>query len=507
MNFSSKFPKSKSGDVMNNYEILKKLGEGSYGKIYKVKNKKTEEIRAMKQMDKIKIQQNLELFQNEIEIMSILNHPNICKLFEVYEDSKYIYLIIEYCDGGELLDRISKKQKEGKLFNEKEAAIIFKQLIEAIEYIHDIGVVHRDLKPENILFETKYENSPIKIIDFGISKNLNKINSNINNTVINNSQNLLNKINNIPTSNSNSNLSNFNSTPNKKIKLSSKVGTVYYMSPEIIKGSYTELCDVWASGVILYILLCGYPPFSGANDKEIYNNIKNCKLEFPGNEWKKISKYAKELIKKILCPEKNRLDANQILQEKWLRNKNKTFDSCKNVKTIFSLNKIYFKEEISNKIKKSIFLFIVSHLNESEIKNFKTVFENIDSEKKGFITFDELKIAFEKNQINKIQYINIINLFKHNISDNDGKINLNEFLGGIVELKNAEKEKKLIDEFQKFDTMNLGIISLKNFQNILKLNDEDINNDDVVKQFIKINEKNNDKNFDYKNFVKNVFPN
>ena len=151
MQFSS-LSKSKPGDVFSFYEILKKLGEGSYGKIYKVKNKDTEEIYAMKQMDKIKIQQNLELFKNEIEIMSILNHPNICKLYEVYEDSKFIYLIIEYCEGGELLDRITKKQKEGKLYTEKEAAVIFRQLIEAIEYIHEIGVIHRDLKPENILF-------------------------------------------------------------------------------------------------------------------------------------------------------------------------------------------------------------------------------------------------------------------------------------------------------------------------------------------------------------------
>jgi calcium-dependent protein kinase len=241
MQFSS-LSKSKPGDVFSFYEILKKLGEGSYGKIYKVKNKDTEEIYAMKQMDKIKIQQNLELFKNEIEIMSILNHPNICKLYEVYEDSKFIYLIIEYCEGGELLDRITKKQKEGKLYTEKEAAVIFRQLIEAIDYIHEIGVIHRDLKPENILFSTKYENSPIKIIDFGISKKVTK------------------------------------NDPNKKIKLSSKVGTVYYMSPEIIKGSYSELCDVWACGIILYILLCGYPPFSGVNDKEIYNNIKECKL-------------------------------------------------------------------------------------------------------------------------------------------------------------------------------------------------------------------------------------
>lgn len=466
MQFSS-FPKSKEGDVMSFYEILKKLGEGSYGKIYKVKNKDTEEIRAMKQMDKIKIQQNLELFKNEIEIMSILDHPNICKLFEVYEDSKFFYLIIEYCEGGELLDRITKKQKEGKCYTEKEAAVIFKQLIEAIEYIHEIGVIHRDLKPENILFSTKYENSPIKIIDFGISKNLSKLD------------------------------------PNKKIKLSSKVGTVYYMSPEIIKGSYTELCDVWACGIILYILLCGYPPFSGANDKEIYNRIKECKLEFPQNEWKKISKNAKELIKKIICPEKNRIDASQILRDKWF--KNKTFESSINVKGILNLNNLYFQEKITNKIKKKVYNFLISNLNENEIKNDKKIFQSIDNKNKNFITFDELKVAFEENKINKNQYIQIIDFFKNNNTENDGKIYFNEFLGGIMDLTLLQKEGKLIEAFKVYDPLNLGKIPVKKFKEILNVNDDDIKSDDMLKQFIKTNEKTKENNIDYIQFVKIVF--
>jgi calcium-dependent protein kinase len=466
MQFSS-LSKSKPGDVFSFYEILKKLGEGSYGKIYKVKNKDTEEIYAMKQMDKIKIQQNLELFKNEIEIMSILNHPNICKLYEVYEDSKFIYLIIEYCEGGELLDRITKKQKEGKLYTEKEAAVIFRQLIEAIDYIHEIGVIHRDLKPENILFSTKYENSPIKIIDFGISKKVTK------------------------------------NDPNKKIKLSSKVGTVYYMSPEIIKGSYSELCDVWACGIILYILLCGYPPFSGVNDKEIYNNIKECKLEFPQNEWKKISKNAKELIKKIICPEKNRISASQILHDKWF--KGKSFESSINVKGFLNLNNLYFKEKITNKIKKKVYFFLISKLNENEIKNNKKIFDNIDNNNKNFITFDELKIAFEENKINKNQYIQIIEFYKNQNTENDGKIYFEEFLAGIMNLTLNQKQNKLNEAFQIFDPLNLGKISVKKFKEILNVNDEDINNDDMLKQLIKINEKTKENYVDYVQFVKIVF--
>ena len=162
-------------DITNHYEVIKKLGEGSYGKIYKAKNKITGDIRAMKQIEKSKIT-DLQTFKNEIEILSRMDHPNIIKLFEVFEDSKYFYLINELCTGGELLDRIVKRKTENP-FTEREAAIIFKQLVSAISYCHDIGIVHRDLKPENILFINEEPNSPIKVIDFGFSKEFNNRNS------------------------------------------------------------------------------------------------------------------------------------------------------------------------------------------------------------------------------------------------------------------------------------------------------------------------------------------
>jgi calcium-dependent protein kinase len=275
------------------------------------------------------------------------------------------------------------------------------------------------------------------------------------------------------------------------------------MSPEIIKGSYSELCDVWACGIILYILLCGYPPFSGVNDKEIYNNIKECKLEFPQNEWKKISKNAKELIKKIICPEKNRINASQILHDKWF--KGKSFESSINVKGFLNLNNLYFKEKITNKIKKKVYFFLISKLNENEIKNNKKIFDNIDNNNKNFITFDELKIAFEENKINKNQYIQIIEFYKNQNTENDGKIYFEEFLAGIMNLTLNQKQNKLNEAFQIFDPLNLGKISVKKFKEILNVNDEDINNDDMLKQLIKINEKTKENYVDYVQFVKIVF--
>ena len=145
------------------------LGSGSYGKVYEVENNITKEIRACKELSKQKID-DLEQFNLEISIMSKCDYPSIIKLYEIYEDERKIYLIMEKCTGGELFDRIIKKVEENKMYSEKEAAIIFKQLMNGISYYHSKGICHRDLKPENILFLTNDDNSPIKIIDFDLSK-------------------------------------------------------------------------------------------------------------------------------------------------------------------------------------------------------------------------------------------------------------------------------------------------------------------------------------------------
>ena len=214
------------GDITQFYEVQKKIGEGAYGKIYKVRDKQSGDIRAMKQVTKAKIQ-DMGKFQDEIKILSMVDHPNIVRLFEVIEDDKYYNLIQELCTGGELLTRAQKNQ-----LKEKDIARIFYQIMSGVAYIHGIGIVHRDLKLENVLFSTEDPNSPIKIIDFGFSVLMGK-----NNEV-------------------NKEKESENQDPKKGglKRLKSKVGTLYYISPEIIKGNYDEKCDIWACGVILYII-------------------------------------------------------------------------------------------------------------------------------------------------------------------------------------------------------------------------------------------------------------
>ena len=450
MNLSRQsFLKILNVDVKNHYEIIKKLGEGSYGKTYKVKNKDSSDIRAMKQMDKGKIP-DMNLFKNEINIMSILDHPNILKLYEVYEDEKFFYLIIEYCDGGELLHRIRERNEKGNPFKEKEIAEIFKEIISAISYCHDNNVVHRDLKLENILFLNKNENSEIKIIDFGVSTILEK-------------------------------------KENKIKRLNSKIGTVYYMSPEILKGSYTELCDIWACGVILYIMVFGYPPFNGNNDKEIYESIKKGKIEFPN----KISKNLKDLFNHMLCSEKTRFNAKQVLEHVWIKKKAPDSDN-EGIK--IDLNKL-IKFQNYNKLKKAVLCLIASRINSNEVNNLKNIFNALDKDKNGILSKDEIKQCLEKNQIK----INFDKVFDSIDTNENGSIDYTEFLAFMLDESFYMNEDKLNEAFKVFDPDENGLITVENIKKLLNLEEND---NEILNEFIKENDKDGNGKIDYREFIK-----
>ena len=206
-------------------------------------------------------------------------HPNIVRLLEYYQDPDYFYLVTEYCEGGELFDQIINCG----VFSEKLAAGIIRQILSAVVYCHDRHIVHRDLKPENLLLEysnkTFEEGNIVKVIDFGTSIEYN---------------------------------------PTEKLK--AKLGTAYYIAPEVLRGEYDEKCDVWSCGVILYIFLCGYPPFNGQNDNEIFQKIKKGKFVYPSPEWDNVSQQAKDLVNKMLhFDPKRRISAKEALDDVWIQ--------------------------------------------------------------------------------------------------------------------------------------------------------------------------------------------
>ena len=440
------------GVFLDNYDVLKQLGKGGYGKVYEVRNKKTNEIRACKHLSKLSIK-NLEKFQREINILINADHPNIIKLYEIFESKRSYYLIMEECKGGEVFDRIIEHIQKKDMYSEKNASIILRQMMSAVEYCHNNGIAHRDLKPENLLYLNAgpEENNPIKVIDFGLSQVI---------------------------------------SPERKLK--TKVGTAYYVSPEILEGSYSEKCDIWSAGVILYILLSGDPPFNGPSDLTIYKKIAEMKYDFPENKWSKISNEAKDLITHMIAPENERYTARQVMEHPWMK---VTQENLVNLNFDPSFLVDYAR---SNPFKKMTLLFIASRLDENEINHLKKTFEAFNLKKDGQISYEELKKGLKELNCQRITDEELCELFKSIDVDKNGKIDYTEFLAATMQKKMYLKEERLFEAFCNFDLDGCGKITKKELMSVLKA---EPNQESEFENIIKSIDKNGEGSINYKEFL------
>ena len=459
------FIKETKGDITEFYQVLKKIGEGGFSKVYIVKEKETGEIRAMKQVDKSKII-DIKNFKTEIKILAMLDHPNILRLFDVIEDSKNFYLIMELCTGGELLSRMSNNR-----YKEKGAAKLMEQIVSAVAYCHEKGICHRDLKPQNILFYNEEENSPIKIVDFGISKIYNPSLSSLK--------------------------EEYGDKGSKK--MTTRVGTMLFLSPEVLKGNYTEKCDVWSLGVILYILLCGYPPFNGSSEKEILQNISSVKFSFPQAEWKNISESAKDLISSMLCPEKKRISSKDILKSKWFKSK------LKNKNPITFDYKKLDEFRHFNKFKQAVLVVIASRLKTEEFNEIADVFKKINECKTGMISFEDFKKFLINNQEENIfqgeKDEEIRKQFLGIDIDYNNKIDFTEFLAANLDKSLYLDKIKLKNAFDIFDSDKNGIITKENIIEVLKI-EKLYDNNKLAMNLIEQNDINKDGKIDFDEFYK-----
>ena len=476
LSFSKKtFILKGTGTLIDNYTKIQELGIGAYYKVYRVQNKKTKEVYACKELAKSKINDK-EKFKNEINIMSRCDHPNIIKLYEIFEDARYIDLIMEQCLGGSLFDRLLKKMEdEDETFSESEAAIIFKQIITAINYCHNQGICHRDLKMENVLFLTNQKNSPIKIIDFGLSQCVEK-----------------------------KKLVQYITGKNyETMSMHSSVGTPHYISPEVLKGKYNQKCDIWSAGVILFVMLGGYFPFDGDTDNDIYKSILKKKFYFYDEEWKSISNEAKDLIKHMLCDENKRYSAADVLKHPWLA---KISLSKKGGVTKINIKHLQNYKNSEN-FKKFVLTYMATRLKEKEIKDLNKIFLEIDTNKDGTLSVDEIKKCLIKlNQQDKLQISNkeIEEVFKSIDINNSKRIEYTEFISSMLEESSYCKEEKLISIFREFDKDGSGKISkgeIKKLLNDEKVREIDLNN------FIKKFDLDGDGEIDYNEFVNGMSEN
>ena len=274
-----------NGDIKTVYYVdTQVLGSGRYGFVRKCINRSTGHRCAVKSIRKNNLEVKPGAIASEIMLLQAMRHRFITQLVDVYEDAEFVHIVTDLCTGGELYDKIIEKLSSGRVkhgtfcFDEGEAASIINQILNAVSYMHSKNVVHRDLKPENILFETNDENSPIKIIDFGLAR-------------VHTGHTAMNDL----------------------------VGTPYYIAPEVLRRNYNKSCDLWSVGVIAYILLCGYPPFNGRDNNETHRLILKGLFRYPSEEWDGVSREARDFICRLLKMDPNtRMTTEQALRHPWI---------------------------------------------------------------------------------------------------------------------------------------------------------------------------------------------
>ncbi|CEM37936.1 unnamed protein product [Vitrella brassicaformis CCMP3155] len=417
-----------AGKITDKYKMGAKLGDGAFGCVRRAIHRDTGQVRAIKTIAKSSVEKAEErdkLFA-EVSVLKQLDHPNIMKLYEFYEDQRSYHLVTELYTGGELFDKIVAQSH----FSEEDAAVIMKQVLSGITYCHKRNIVHRDLKPENLLLESKDPEAPIKIIDFGTSRM-------------------------------------FDSQMGKKMH--QKLGTPYYVAPEVLKKKYDEKCDVWSCGVILYILLVGYPPFGGHSDDEILSKVAKGQVSMSAPEWRAISKEAKELIKKLLTydPQK-RIPAEHALQDEWIVKKSQR-KGPKVEGSVLKTSLNNLKKFTSNqRLQQAALTFIASQLVTKDEKDELTkTFKLLDANGDGMLSREELLDGYSKilgDADAAAEEVDMI--LKQADTDGSGSIDYTEFLVATMDRRTLCSEKKLEAAFNMFDTDGSGKIDASELSKI-----------------------------------------
>ena len=418
-------------DPSKDYKKKKFLGEGSFASVYMVQNRITESIRAMKVISKSSntSEEDEREIVNEINILKIMDHPNILKIFEFYSSKEAYSIITEFCSGGELFQEIT----ENGPFNEKYTAYVMFQIFSAINYCHNMNIIHRDLKPENILIVDRNKNNfpRIKVCDFGTSKMVEK------------------------------------GAVQRKL-----VGSSYYIAPEVIKKNYNEKCDIWSCGVILYILLSGRPPFGGEDDHEIMENVKKGKYDLDCSPFNKCSKSVIDLIKKLLVMDKDkRISAQEALNHPWFKEQKakELYNQIKDeniIKKLLSNLKHYKRNSV---IQETALAYLVHNFPQmKDVVNACKLFNQIDINGDGKITEEELLKGLSNKIKSSTLKEDVHEIYKNLDMDNNGFIEYEEFVRAAVSKEKFMTDNVLRFAFRYFDKDGSGEITFDEIEEVFK---------------------------------------
>ncbi|KZV52967.1 calcium-dependent protein kinase 34-like [Dorcoceras hygrometricum] len=440
-------------DVRANYTIGKELGRGQFGVTHLCTNKQTGEQLACKTIAKRKLanKEDIEDVRREVQIMHHLTgQPNIVELKGAYEDKHSVHLVMELCAGGELFDRIIAKGH----YTERAAASLLRTIVQIVHTCHSMGVIHRDLKPENFLLLNKDENAPLKATDFGLSVFY-----------------------------------------KEGEQFKDIVGSAYYIAPEVLKRKYGPEADIWSVGVMLYILLCGVPPFWAESENGIFNAILRGHVDFTSDPWPSISNGAKDLVRKMLNSDpKQRLTAFQVLNHPWIKEDGEAPDTPLDNAVLNRLKQF----RAMNNFKKVALRVIAGCLSEEEIMGLKQMFKSMDTDNSGTITLEELKQGLSK-QGTKLSEYEVKQLMEAADADGNGTIDYEEFITATMHMNRMDREEHLYTAFQYFDKDNSGYITIEELEQALR--EYGMSDEKDIKEIVSEVDADNDGNINYDEFV------
>ena len=448
---------SKVTDFKMKYEFISVLGSGGFGKVRLYRKKNTDMKYAIKTLKKNYLYSHaLDSIIREVSIAMQLDHPNIVKYFETFEDEYYIHVVMEFIPGENLFGLLCNSQRK---ITESDMNSITKYLLKAIGFLHNNDIVHRDIKPENILFSIPGKWSSLKLIDFGLS---------------------------IPSN----------------VKDKYRVGSPYYMAPEMIDGKFCKQSDVWSIGVILYLMSTGYFPFNGSSVEEVMSNIKAGRLKL--DKMKNVNKELKDLVKQMLNPDASkRPSIEEILNDPWFTSD--LFDDQTDT------NNRYIDKNIIEALKnfshnsllaKEALFYLAKISSEEEVIKLKKAFLEMDKDNTGTLEYEEILETFEKLGIKK-EDKEMKEIWTGLDFHIDGKVNYTEFLAATISSVEFFKEEKIWSAFKYFDSENKGYITCDSMINALKQDNLTVNEAGLKSMFDKLNKKKKVDFEEFKSMIKN----
>ncbi|KAL3345942.1 hypothetical protein AABB24_024740 [Solanum stoloniferum] len=362
----------------------------------------------------------VEDVKREVKILKALaGHENVVDFYNAFEDDNYVYIVMELCEGGELLDRILAK-KDSR-YTEKDAAIVVGQMLKVAAQCHLHGLVHRDMKPENFLFKSPKEDSSLKATDFGLSDFI---------------------------------------RPGKKFQ--DIVGSAYYVAPEVLKRKSGPESDVWSIGVITFILLCGRRPFWDKTEDGIFKEVLRNKPDFRRKPWPTISNSAKDFVKKLLVKDpRARLTAAQALSHPWVREGGDASEIPLDISVLSNMRQ-FVKY---SRLKQFALRALASTLDEEELADLRDQFSAIDVDKNGVISLEEMRQALAKDLPWKMKESRVLEILQAIDSNTDGLVDFPEFVAATLHVHQLEEhnllkwQQRSQTAFEKFDVDRDGFIT------------------------------------------------